>query len=238
MEHISSTAATPSRRTPALSTVTVGALATHRGLAAALPGGLSAAESRRRLLHILPGFLPFILWPIPHQDPWGPILADAVIALTVALLAIAFLRSRVFAREGESDWNSSVLGYAVPILATLCIGRGREEIGVMTLAIVAFGDGSATLGGLMLGGRTLPWNPRKTWTGSLCFVLFGTLLATVVYWGEARPSVSWSAAALIAGGATLAAAFVESLPVRLNDNLRVGATAALMGAALTLLVVG
>jgi phytol kinase len=227
-----------SGRSPSLATVSIGSLSTNRPGVVALPSGLSAAEIKRRLLHILPGFLPFLLWVIPHRDPWGPLLADVVIVLTGILVGLAFLRCNAFARDGESDWQSSVLGYAVPVLATLCIFRGREEIGVTTLAILAFGDGSATLGGLLMGGRPLPWNRRKSWAGSLCFVVFGAPLAMVIFWGEARPAVSWETAALIAAGATTAAAIAESLPVRINDNLRVGTTAALVGGALTLLVVG
>jgi dolichol kinase len=220
-----------------LASVSIGSLSTNSSHVGSSIG-LSVTESKRRLLHMLPGLLPFLLWVIPHQDPWGPLLADCVIALTAVIVASALMRYQVFARTGESDWQSSVLGYAVPVLATLCICRGREEIGVMTLAILAFGDGSATLGGLTLGGPSLPWNRRKSWAGSLCFVVFGTLLATLAYWGEASPSISLGTSALIAGGATLAAALAESLPVRLNDNLRVGATAAVIGAALTLLMVG
>lgn len=201
-------------------------------------GGLTQTEAKRRLLHILPGLLPFVLWPIPHQDPWGPFLADMVILLAVAIIAPAIMRFQSFARAGERDGRTAVLSYALPVLVTLWICRGREEIGVMTLAVLAFGDGTATLGGLLFGGRRLPWNPQKTWTGSLCFVVCGTLMSTLAYWGEARPTIALGTAMLVAGGATLAAAVAESLPLRINDNLRVGVTAAVMGGALTLLMVG
>jgi phytol kinase len=200
--------------------------------------GLSQTEIRRRLLHMTPGLLPFLLWVIPHQDPWGPLLADIAIAVTATIVASALVRFNTFGRPGENDWRSSVLGYALPVLATLGLCRGREEIGVMTLAILAFGDGSATLGGLLLGGAKLPWNQRKSWTGMACFIVCGTVMATLTYWGESRPGIPFATAALIAAGTTIPAAFMESLPVRINDNLRVGATAAVLGGAWTLLLVG
>jgi phytol kinase len=198
---------------------------------------LHPTEIRRRMLHMLPGFLPFILWFIPHKDPWGPILADVVLVLTVAIVGPALLRFSAFARPGEQDGRSSVLGYALPILAALCLFRGREEIGMMTLAILAFGDGSATLGGLTLGGRPLYWNPRKTVTGLSCFLIIGGLMATVVFWGEARPAITWTQAALIGGGTTLAAAIAESVRSRINDNLRVGVVSLIVGAVLHGLVI-
>lgn len=200
--------------------------------------GLRVAELRRRLMHISPGFLPFLLWFIPHQDPWGPLLVDAVIALAVALVTSALIRFPSVARPGERDFRPAVLGYALPVLAALSLLRGREEVGVMTLAILAFGDGSATLMGMLCRGRPLPWNPRKSWIGSLSFVLLGGFMGMLVYWGEARPVVSWSLAAAVAFSSAGVAALAESLPMRLNDNLRVGTAAAIMGGVLTYFLVG
>ena len=54
--------------------------------------GLGPTEFRRRLMHISPGFLPFLLWAIPHQDPWGPILANVVIGISAALVTAALTR--------------------------------------------------------------------------------------------------------------------------------------------------
>lgn len=200
--------------------------------------GLQVAELRRRFLHISPGFLPFLLWFIPHQDPWGAILVNAVIGLAVALISSALIRFPSVARPGEHDFRPAVLGYALPVLAALSLLRGREEVGVMTLAILAFGDGSATLMGMLYRGHRLPWNPRKSWIGSLSFVLLGGLMGMLVYWGEARPGVSWSLAATVAFTSATVAALAESLPMRLNDNLRVGTAAALMGGVLTYFLVG
>lgn len=191
-----------------------------------LPAGvLEPVEVRRRLLHMTPGILPFVLWVIPHQDPWGPILLTAVALLGGGIIIAAFRRYRSFARRGERDWSAAVLGYALPVLGALLLLPGEAEIGLSVLGILALGDGAATLGGLRLGGRRLPWNPRKSWTGTFCFCLGGGALATLLFWGEAVPRVSLLTAALCVLPATLAAALVESLPLRTNDNLRVGVTA-------------
>jgi dolichol kinase len=210
-------------------------LAAHRAISApssGWAGKLDPSEIRRRMLHMLPGFLPFILWFIPHPKPWGPILADVVLLITIAIVAPALWRFSAFSRPGEQDGRSSVLGYALPILAALCLFRGREEIGMMTLAILAFGDGSATLGGLLLGGHRLPWNEQKSVTGLACFLVIGGLTATIVFWGESRPGTLWTHAALVGGGTTLVAAFAESVRSRINDNLRVGVVSLTVGAVL------
>lgn len=190
-----------------------------------LPHVLEPAEVRRRLLHMAPGFLPFALWVIPHRDPWGPVLLSVVALLGVVVVVMALRRHHAFARRGERDWSIAVVGYALPVVAPLLLLPGEAEIGLTVLGILALGDGSATLGGLRLGGRRLPWNPRKSWTGLACFCLGGGTLATLLFWGEALPGVSLPTAFVCVVPATLAAAVVESLPFRANDNARVGVTA-------------
>jgi dolichol kinase len=91
--------------------------------------------------------------------------------------------------------------------------------------IIAFGDGSATLAGMLLRGRRLPWNRDKSWVGLAAFLLCAVPLATLVYWAEARPGVALACACV--APAVLTAALAESLPGRFNDNIRVGVTAGL-----------
>lgn len=205
-----------------------------RGLSARL----GVCELRRRLAHMSPICLPFLLWVIPHRDPWGPILINAVLAIAVTLVGMLLVRFRSIARSQDEHGMAAVIGYAVPIIIAVLLLPDRAELGMMTLAILAIGDGSATMAGMCLGGRPLPWNRRKTLTGLLSFCLFGTLMATIVYWGEARPGISWESALLCAGISTLAAAIVESLPLRWNDNLSVGTTAAAVGAFIQIVCLG
>ena len=199
---------------------------------------LGLSECRRRLLHMLPGLLPLALLVIPHKDPWGPLLIGILITLTLTLVAYAFARAGDFARPGESLWHVSVLGYTIPVVAMLLLLPGRSELGLMTLGVVAFGDGSAALGGKLLGGRRLPWNCRKTWAGLWCFLIAGSLMASFNYWLDARPGVPIGIAMAIAVPAALAGAIVESLPIRSHDNFRVGVTAALTGLLMHILLLG
>jgi len=190
---------------------------------------LGVSESRRRLFHMSPALLPIALPLFPHPDLWGPILIGIVLASTAFGLMLATCCGHFMKRSSEEDLMSAAMGYAIPTTAALLLLPGRAELGLMTLQIVALGDGSAALGGMLLGGRRLPWNQNKTYTGLVSFVIAGTCAATWSYWGEANPKVSGATACLICGVAAVCAGIVESLPIRSSDNLRVGATALAVG---------
>ena len=197
---------------------------------------LGITEFRRRLFHMSPALLPIGLPFIQHRDVWGPILVSILVASAAMALVVAVALGHLLKRQSEENWMGAVLGYMVPVLAPLLFLPGRAELGLMTLQIIALGDGSATLGGLLLGGRRLPWNRKKTYSGLFCFAIVGSLAATYSYWGESHPGVSVGTAFLICGLAALCAGIVESLPIRSNDNFRVGATALLIGATMSALI--
>jgi uncharacterized protein (TIGR00297 family) len=90
------------------------------------------------------------------------------------------------------------------------------------------GDGLATLVGRAAGGRRWPWNPEKTVGGSIAFAVGGAAAGILLAWwcrpaATPPPALIFSIAAPIA--AAIAAALVETIPVRLDDNLSVAATA-------------
>lgn len=228
---------TDERRVPAASPPEPGWAATRR---------LDRVELRRRVWHMLPGLLPFLLWYFPHRDPISPTLRGIMIALAVGLGGMILVRFHRIARPGERDRLAAVAGYAGSVLAMLLLFPGEAELGLTVLAVLAFGDGSATLFGKLLGGPTLPWNRAKTWAGFLAFLAAGVPMASLVYWGEthfnpeALPpgGVPFTAALVCGASAVLAAAVVESLSSRINDNLRVGITAAVTLAVVHGSVVG
>lgn len=204
--------------------------APHIDLAVSQPaqifGRMSPTECKRRLLHILPGLLPTILWFIPHKDPlsWD---CRAWLGLIIGGIGIATaVKYRRIARRGETSNPACILGYTVPVFLLLMVIPAHAELGLATLAIISFGDGFATVGGLLLPGPRLPWNKQKSWAGFLCFLTFALPWSAMVYWGESRPAVSFSVALFVGGTATLFAAICESVNSRIDDNIRVGAAAA------------
>ena len=124
-----------------------------------------------------------------------------------------------------------IVSYPLAILVVIVTFRQRPDIAAAVWGILAFGDGGATLAGQVWGGRRLPWNPDKTIAGSCAFAIMGTTAGVLL--------AAWTAPAVDPGpgiwfilGAPTAAAFVaaviESLPVRLDDNLSVPAAAAVI----------
>ncbi len=196
---------------------------------------LTAEEWKRRLWHMSPGILPFLAWPIPHADPLSPTFKVIILVLAVVLAGAIFVNFRRIARNGvHSDRLTAVAGYALSVLLTLLLFPAHIELGLTVLAVLAFGDGSATLGGILWGKKRLPWNNKKSWVGLFCFLAVGIPMAATVYWGETRnaeatnPAVSWGVAFTISAVTVLAAALAESVPSRINDNIRVGVVSAVV----------
>ena len=189
---------------------------------------LGPREIKRRVWHIAPGLLPLVLWVLPHADPLTMGWLIYLAMHSIPLAAAGCYWGRTFSRPLEQNCACSSIGYSALVLLAILLFPGQLEIGMAVFAIIAFGDGSATLGGLLLKGPTLPWNREKTWAGSLCFLLGAIPMATLYYWGEARPGVPWNVALLCAGTAAVVSAIAESVSSRVNDNIRVGVTALLM----------
>ena len=201
---------------------------------------------------MLPGIFPLVLWVIPHPHRW--VVATLVGSSVVAGAIVTAVRFHCIKRaeEGQTDCSIAVTSYACSILATLILFAPRVEVAFLVLGVFAFGDGSATLGGMLFGHKRLPWNQKKTIVGTACFLLIGTPLAAFLYgmetrslWASAYPSlaspthpVAFGVALAIAAVTTLAAAIAESLPSRTNDNLRVGVTAAIAASVMQVLLVG
>ncbi len=190
-------------------------------------GRLTPQEWNRRALHMLPGLLPLILWGIFHHDPLSWDCRGWMALILFSIGAATAIKYHRFARRGESSNPACILGYTIPIFVLLIAIPAKAELGLTLLAILAMGDGSATLGGLLLRGPTLPWNPHKTWAGLASFVAVGGPYAAMIYWGEARPAVPFVTALSIAMLATTISAICESIDSRMNDNIRVGIAASL-----------
>ena len=186
-----------------------------------------------------PGLLPVVLWFVPHQAPLSLILRGILLAAIVALAGVVWVRWRTVRREedaGSSGRLPAIAGYAGGVLLTLFCFPDRPECGFAVLAILAFGDGSATLFGKLAAGTPLlarlPWNPAKSWAGLAAFLLCGTAAAATCYRGESlnpeavTPAAAWPVAAAVALCGVIPAAVWESLPSRLNDNIRVSLAAA------------
>jgi uncharacterized protein (TIGR00297 family) len=118
--------------------------------------------------------------------------------------------------------------YPVTVLVLLLVFFRRPEVAAAGWGLLAFADGAATLVGRWWGGRHLPWNPAKTWGGFAAYLVSGwaVIVSTLIWLVPGR----YSTPGILVVGAIVAllAAFLESAPQRLDDNLRVPILASLV----------
>jgi len=194
---------------------------------------LTYRELKRRFWHMAPGLLPFVLQWFPHRDPISPTLQWIIVGCCVVIGGRILLGFRQIQRQGEGAGVAAVAGYALSVLLMALAYPGDLELSLAVLSILAFGDGSATLCGLMFRGPRLPWNRAKSWSGLVAFVGIGCLMTAWIYRGETHnpealtAGVSFGVALSLTAPAVLAAAIAESIPSRINDNIRVGLVAAI-----------
>ena len=173
------------------------AIGADRGTHASFFGPLTAGwtvqalpyrELKRRFWHISPGFLAFGLLVIPHADPISATLQLIILTCCLTIGMWILFGFRQIQRCGEGAGLGAVGGYALSVLGTSFLFPRHLELGLAVLAILAFGDGSATLLGSVFRGPRLPWNSGKSWIGLLGFVAVGSAMAA---WTRSNCAPIW-----------------------------------------------
>jgi uncharacterized protein (TIGR00297 family) len=197
-------------------------------------------------VHIASGLFALLL----RFMTWWQGAALAAFALLFNLLLLPRLGGRRLYRPVDEvrGFPLGILLYPLAVLLLILTFPTRPDIAAAAWAVLAFGDGAATLAGRWSqagsgwsggSGRSggsdgsfvsppLPWNREKTLAGTLAFIVIGGA-AAVAFAAWTRPAVvpfpPWSWVVFAPLTAALAAALVETLPVRLDDNISVPATA-------------
>lgn len=202
--------------------------------------GSLAGELARKGVHVAMGGFAFVL----RYLTWWQAAIFAVVALAFNLGVLHRLTGGLLLRQGEKSRGFSwgIALYPAVVLAAVIVFHDRLELAAATWALLAFGDGMATVAGKLLRGPELPWNPAKSWAGLVAFVLYGTAgAAAVIPWTQravltgnrAASDVGGSfldvgdggvAFGLLVGGcfvAALAAALAESAETGIDDNILV-----------------
>ena len=182
-------------------------------------------EVRRQLVHILVGtgalLLPWLTW-------WQAALV-AVAGLLFNVLVLPRIAPSVF-RPGDlaAPVRSGIVIYPLAVLALLVCFPKRLDIAAAAWGILAAGDGMATLVGAHVRTSPLPWNRAKSVGGLAAFIGFGWVAGSALAaWTAGAETRLWwiltapAMAAIVAG-------FIETAPIRLNDNISVPASAAIV----------
>jgi uncharacterized protein (TIGR00297 family) len=184
------------------------------------------SESARKIVHMAMGGFALLLRSIPWWQ--AAILACAALAFNLTALP-RFGRRLYRPHDHLQRFPAGIVLYPVSVLLLILVFPTRLDIAAAAWGTLAIGDGMATLVGKPLGRRRIPWNPSKSVLGTCAFVVCGGLAGSFLAWWcrpaiVPTPSLWFSIAAPLV--AALAAAFVETIPIRLDDNVSVPWTAA------------
>jgi uncharacterized protein (TIGR00297 family) len=189
------------------------------------------SEVTRQVVHLAVGTIAFSL----RYLTWAEAVACAAAATVFNVVLLPRLAGRTLMRPGEAGapWASGLAIYPASVLTLVLVFRASPDLAAAAWGILAFGDGAATLVGRTFGHVSggWPWNPAKTYAGSAAFWAAGALAATLLMWWTA-PAVAtlrpWWLLALAPAVAALVATLVETLPIRLDDNVSVPLAAGLV----------
>jgi len=175
----------------------------------------STNETLRKTLHIAFGFGAFTL----RWLPWYVAAGVCVAAIAGNWLALHRIVGRAVARH-QRGFDAGIVLYPVMVLLLVVVFRDRLHYAAIGWAMLAFGDGIATLAGKAMRIAPLPWNRDKSWGGFLAGFLGGAIAGiAVANWMDYREPVVVLAAAL-------AASIAESLALGIDDNVTVPVAAA------------
>jgi len=182
----------------------------------------SFTEEKRQAVHIALIILAFSLKYLNRLQ--AAVLLLGLFFITLIIIPKLRVRS-IFYRHSENKYSQGAVLYFLVLFIIVLIFP--LWIAAISWAIMALGDGAATLIGRKFKCRELPWNKKKSYAGSIAFVVFGFAGATLMLkW--MLPELMMADCAQAAVKTTLIAAVVESLPTKINDNVSVPIASALV----------
>ncbi|HEX8172869.1 MAG TPA: DUF92 domain-containing protein [Thermoanaerobaculia bacterium] len=167
-------------------------------------------ELLRKSLHIAFGFGLLTL----RLLPW-PVVAAVCVAAVLSnwLLLHRLVGTRV--SRHERGYDAGTVLYPVSVLVLVLVFRNALHYAAIGWALLAFGDGTATLVGKSFRTSALPWNRDKSIGGFAAFLIAGSAAALAAAWYMQYD------APLVVLTAAIAAAIAESLPLGVDDNVTV-----------------
>jgi len=203
------------------------------------------SETKRKIEHIVP--VVFVLL-LRYLNTWQALLFAFVGIMYGLFLSKMFVTGAFREHEQEKGFSPGKLIYGVMVFILILLFYHKMYIVAGAWAIMSLGDGCSNIFGKAYGKRKLPWNPEKSWAGSAAFVLFGGLGAAILMWwvnlgqapaqiiqGQMQTTLTCSYFFVPAFLAAFVAAGVESLPLKINDNITVPLTAGLFLYATTII---
>ena len=169
-------------------------------------------EVRRDILQVVAGIV-FIIAYVMFSDVAADVIVLSVIMIGVFLLNYAktMHRKRLSDMIYNLERKNTSLGHGALWLAMgtlMAVSFLGKPYIIAVFAAIFIGDSMATIIGVTYGGKSLPYNRSKSISGS--FVYFLSTFAV------SFPFIGWIALPI-----AIAAALVESMPWKIDDNFSV-----------------
>ncbi len=178
--------------------------------------------STRKVVHISMLAFAFLL---PFLS-WGEAAGAALLALSFNLVVLPRLgvdlrkRTAGEASEPQPTLWTGILAYPISVLALVLLFGRRMEVVAAAWAMMALGDGLASVVGVAWRGPRLPWSKGKSWPGFVTFIAAGSLGGFVLaHW--TAPAVPGLRLLILCAATALVGAVVETIPIGLDDNFSV-----------------
>ncbi len=173
----------------------------------------------RKLIHISTLGFAFLLPFLTCLQAAGCALLALLFNVFVLPRFALDLRKPPDQANGPNVWTGIVL-YPISVLGLILLYRHHMHVVASAWALLALGDGMASVAGESMRGPALPWNREKSWAGFVSFVIAGGIGAYVLArW--VNPALSSHNALLVSAAAAVVGAVVESAPIQLDDNVSV-----------------
>ncbi len=211
------------------------ALARHR---------LVSRELSRKLIHIGTGPLFILCWLLFSNGPqsrWLAALVPGLITAQFLLIGLGRIEDddavQAMSRTGDRyELLYGPLQYGVVFVLLTLLFWLNSPVGIVALVILCAGDGMADLVGRRFGRSKLPFNPRKSWAGSIAMLVAGFALSMAylaLFNAVGALTLSLAAAILPVLLICLAATVVEAVSGADMDNVTITVAAVGMAWLLT-----
>ena len=181
-------------------------------------------EIKRKIVHLSVTMFSFLLRYLS--------LPMALVCATIAFIHNTFILPRIGGKkiyrtnDIRKGYPLGILLYPITVFLLILIYRNHFYIAASIWAIMGFGDGAAALFGTLYGKHKLPWNKKKSYEGSLSYIIFGSAGASLLIWwtalGKGAPTYpEFYLFILVPLITTVFSAILESYPTKLNDNFTI-----------------
>lgn len=175
---------------------------------------MTPAEWARKAIHAGIGLFALTL----RFLDWKAAAALAALALLGNIFLLPRFGRGIY-RDAGRRHDAGIVAYPAMVLLLILVFRGPYlPIAAAVWAMMAFGDPAAAIAGRLVGGPTLPWNPRKTWVGLMANWAAAGPAAVLVHLFVSGRGPQADAVAILMLGAGIYA-FLESVHAGIDDNI-------------------